>query len=89
MSNQQPTFGLPPSSRGGRGRGRGRGRGGYRGGGNDFKGYGMAQQATLDGLDTFFPEVADNDTMQGSYINNLESKYDNVRQIDEIDSKLG
>ncbi|KAJ1955632.1 DNA polymerase epsilon catalytic subunit, partial [Linderina pennispora] len=87
MSNQQPTFGLLPSSRGGRGRGRGRG--GYRGGNHGFSGYGMAQQNTLDGLDTFFPEMADSSAVQGSYINNLESKYDNVRQIDEIDSKLG
>ncbi|KAI8325970.1 DUF1744-domain-containing protein [Martensiomyces pterosporus] len=36
----------------------------------------------------FFPGQADDDQM-GSFVNNLDIKYDNVRRVDEIDAKLG
>ncbi|KAJ1934858.1 DNA polymerase epsilon catalytic subunit, partial [Kickxella alabastrina] len=39
-------------------------------------------------LNSFFPGQGEAED-QGSYVNNLEDKYEDVRQIDEIDSKMG
>ncbi|KAJ2727071.1 DNA polymerase epsilon catalytic subunit [Coemansia sp. Benny D115] len=93
-NGHQPIFGIPTSNGPGRGRGRGRGRGG--GGGRGGSWSGRKQQLPLGGdpndaeksLSAFFPGQGDADD-QVSYVNNLDDKYESVRLIDEIDSKMG
>jgi DNA polymerase epsilon subunit 1 len=73
MARGRGTFGIPAFNRG---RGRGGSRRGYRG---NFRGRGRGGAATRNGP---APVRADDATQ-------LEDKFENVRQRDEIDEKLG
>ena len=76
MARGSGTFGIPTFSRG---RGRGGSRGGYRGSFRGFRGRGRGGGTARNGP---APVRADDATQ-------LEDKFDNVRQRDEIDEKLG
>ncbi|KAJ1721294.1 DNA polymerase epsilon catalytic subunit [Coemansia erecta] len=93
----KPVFGIPSAARGrgqGRGRGRGRGRGGGSTDGSGWSGHRQQQQPFGDGagegdeLDSEFFASHMGDE-QASTVSNLEGRYEDVRQTDEIDRMLG
>ncbi|KAJ2782430.1 DNA polymerase epsilon catalytic subunit [Coemansia interrupta] len=99
--HSKPVFGIPSAARGrGRGHGRGHGRGRGRGGGGSGDGSGWSgrsqrqQQSFGDGADEgdeldnefFATHMGDEQT---STVSNLEGRYEDVRQTDEIDRMLG
>ncbi|KAJ2887474.1 DNA polymerase epsilon catalytic subunit [Coemansia asiatica] len=101
--SQKPLFGIPTSSRG-RGRGRGRGNGHIHGqgcnneGGSSGNGWSGRRQLLPLGGDPLdgdgaaaSTEYFNEDLNEGhtSLVNNLEAKYEDVRQMDEIDRMMG